>query len=132
MDDFVVWGDDRRGLRLIRDQIRDFLGRELSLELKPEPYINRCRLGMDFLGCRIHPSHTTLNRRSRIRFQRQLTRLVREHQRGNLASPELQCRATALVAFTNAGGTASWRWRDRVLESLPVDDQGLVPGDPGR
>jgi RNA-directed DNA polymerase len=132
MDDFVVWGEDRRELRVARDQIGEFLVHELCLELKPDPYINRCRVGMDFLGCRIYPSHTTLNRRSRIRFQRQLKRLVREHQRGNLGSPELQCRATALVAFTNAGRTASWRWRNRVLGSLPVDDQGLVPGYPGR
>ena len=132
MDDFVVWGEDRHELRVARDQIGEFLLHELCLELRPDPYINRCRVGMDFLGCRIYPSHTTLNRRSRIRFQRQLKRLVREHQRGNLGSPELQCRMTALVAFTNAGRTASWRWRNRVLGSLPVDDQGLVPGYPGR
>ena len=106
-------------LRVARDQIGEFLVHELCLELKPDPYINRCRVGMDFLGCRIYPSHTTLNRRSRIRFQRQLKRLVREHQRGNLGSPELQCRTTALVAFTNAGRTASWRWRNRVLAQLP-------------
>jgi len=132
MDDFVIWGEDQRGLRAVRDRIRQFLDRELSLDLKPEPYINRCRCGMDFLGCRIYPSHTTLNRRGRVRFQRRLGRLQGEYYRGNLGALELQCRATALVAFTRAGPTASWRWRDRVLRLLRVDGQGLAPGHPGR
>lgn len=132
MDDFVVWGDNRRGLRAARDQVREVLARALSLELKPEPYINRCRLGMDFLGCRIYPSHTTLSRRGRIRFQRKLGQLERKYSRGDFGSLELQQRATALVAFARAVGTASWRWRDRVIQSLSVDDQGLAPGYPGR
>ncbi len=132
MDDFVVWGDDRAGLAPIRDRIRDFLGRELSLSLKPEPDINRCRFGMDFLGCRVKPSHVTLNRRSRIRFGRKLRWLEREHLAGRLDEASLQQRATALVAFTRAGPTVSWRWRSRVLQSLTVDGQGLEPGDPGR
>ena len=72
MDDFVLWAEDRSDLRAGRDRIGEFLDRELCLELKPEPYINRCRVGMDFLGCRVYPSHITLSRRSRIRFQRRL------------------------------------------------------------
>ncbi len=54
------------------ERIGEFVERELSLALKPEPYINRCRWGMDFLGCRVYPSHVTLNRRSRVRFRRKL------------------------------------------------------------
>ena len=55
MDDFVVWGDDRAGLSVVRERIGEFLARELSLGLKPDPYINRSRFGMDFLGCRVKP-----------------------------------------------------------------------------
>ncbi len=132
MDDFVVWGDDQRNLRAIRNRIREFLDRELSLELKPQPYINRCRCGMDFLGCRVYPGYTTLNRRGRVRFQRRLRGLQREYNQGAIGTLDLQRRATALVAFTRAGRTASWRWRDRVLRLLRVGDQGLAPGHPGR
>jgi RNA-directed DNA polymerase len=132
MDDFVIWGDDRAGLSMVRDRVAEFLEREMSLDLKPEPYINRCRFGMDFLGCRVKPSHVSLNRRSRVRFGRKLRRLEREHAAGRLGEPDLQQRATALVAFAKAGSTSSWRWRSRVLQSLAVDGQGLAPGDPGR
>jgi RNA-directed DNA polymerase len=132
MDDFVVWGEDRAWLSGVRDRVREFVERELSLGLKPEPYINRCRFGMDFLGCRVKPSHVSLNRRSRVRFGRKLRWLEREHAAGRLDEASLQQRATALVAFTHAGPTVSWRWRSRVLQSLVVDGQGLEPGDPGR
>jgi hypothetical protein len=132
MNEFVVWDDDRAHLAAIRDHIRGFLERELALSLKPEPYINRCGLGMDFLGCRVKPGHVSLNRRSRIRFGRELPRLEREHKARRLDEASLQQRATALGAFTQAGPTASWRWRSRVLQSPSVDGQGLVPGDSGR
>jgi RNA-directed DNA polymerase len=64
MDDFVVWGENRAWLSDVRDRVGEFLERELSLCLKPEPYINQSRFGMDFLGCRVKPSHVSLNRRS--------------------------------------------------------------------
>ena len=83
-------------------------------------------------GCRVYPSHVSLNRRSRVRFRRKLRWLEREHATGRLDEISLQQRLTALVAFTRAGSTASWRWRSRALQSLAVDGQGLEPGHPGR
>lgn len=82
MDDFVVWGKDRAGLTTVRDRIKEFVARELSLTLKPHPYINQSRWGMDFLGCRVKPSHIGLNRRSRVRFGRRLPWLERKHAAG--------------------------------------------------
>jgi hypothetical protein len=132
MDDFVVWGEDRARLAVVRDRAGEFVGRELSLALKPHPYINRCERGMDFLGCRVHPSRVSLNRQSRVRYARKLRWLEREHAAGRLDEASLQQRATALVAFTQAGPTAGWRWRSRVLQSLAADGRGPEPGDPGR
>jgi RNA-directed DNA polymerase len=132
MDDFVVWGDDRRALGEARDQVRDFLGRDLGLALKPDPYINRCAQGMDFLGCRVFPTHRTLNRRSRLRFRRKVYQLECAYLEGQIDERTLQHRVTALVAFARSAGVASWRWRDRVLRSSLARDQGLEPGAPGR
>jgi hypothetical protein len=39
---------------------------------------------------------------------------------GLISEQELQDRATALVAFTTAGGTKSWKFRTRVLQQLEV------------
>ncbi len=120
MDDMVIWGNSPRELRTVADQCREFLGNNLRLSMKAEPEINFTSHGMDFLGCRLFPTHIELNRRSRLRFRRQMTRLERDAISGRITDRELQQRATALVAFTRAGGVASWHWRSRVIKSLPV------------
>jgi len=109
MDDFVAWSDDRVELRSARDRISEFLERELSLRLKPEPYINHTGRGMDFLGCRVRLGFVWLNRRGRARFAAKLRALHQRYEQGQVAARSLQQRATALVAFTEAGGARSWR-----------------------
>jgi hypothetical protein len=47
------------------------------------------------------------NRRGRVRFRRKLRALEREHAKGHLDEPDLQQRATALIAFARAGSTSS-------------------------
>ncbi|MFO0905756.1 MAG: reverse transcriptase/maturase family protein [Pirellulales bacterium] len=115
MDDMLLWSDSRDQLRELKESAHeDFLG-ELGLELKPNAFVNRSHLGVDFLGCRVYAWGATLNRRSRVRYQRKITSLERQHERGEISGLELQQRATALVAFTQAAGVASWRFRRRTL-----------------
>ena len=75
---------------------------------------------MDFLGCRVFPTHMMLNRRSRVRFRRKLNAPGAGIPGRQLDEAGLQQRATALVAFTRTPGVSSWRFRRGVLESLPV------------
>ena len=90
-----------------------------GLELKPV-CLNRTSHGMDFLGCRVYESHTSLSRRSRVRFRRKFWQLEQDYLDGLIDELELQQRATALFAFTKAAGVSSWRFRRRVLEQAPV------------
>ena len=101
---------------------------ELGLEPKPWPHSNRTPHGMDFLGCRVFREHTTLNRRSRVRFYRRLRQIEQAYQAGNLSECVLQQRATALVAFTRTASVSSWRFRRAVLEKLTVSGQGPRTG----
>ncbi|MEI7941509.1 MAG: RNA-directed DNA polymerase, partial [Verrucomicrobiota bacterium] len=41
MDDFVVWGDSGRELRAVCERVREFLARELKLDLNDKTIINR-------------------------------------------------------------------------------------------
>jgi hypothetical protein len=123
MDDMVLWADDKRELRAALRAGEHFLHSELGLELKPWPYLNRTRHGLDFLGCRVFREHTALNRRSRVRFYRRLRQIEQAYQAGNLSERRLQERATALVAFTRTAGTSSWRFRRAVLEKLSVSGE---------
>lgn len=133
MDDMVLWGDSASDLIGKRDECIAYLDEQLGLGCKGEPYINRTRHGMDFLGCRVWPTHITLNRRSRIRFRRQLQKIERQYAEGSIGAIELQRRATAMVSFVQAAEVSSWRFRTRMLEQAPGGwSQGLEPGEPRR
>lgn len=118
MDDMALWGNSTNELREVLARCQEFLTEELGLELKPNSHLNRTAHGMDFLGCRIYPTHVVLNRRSRQRFRSRLIALEEAHANGELSESELQQRATALVAFAHSAGAASWRFRTRVLQEL--------------
>jgi hypothetical protein len=120
MDDMLLWGSSASQLSNTLNACRAFLSDHLDLVLKPDPYINRASHGVDFLGCRVLPDHVILNRRSRLRFRRELCRLEGDYLEGKIDERELQERATALVAFTQAAGAKSWHFRRTVLERCPV------------
>jgi hypothetical protein len=123
MDDVALWGDSTAELGVWLGKVREFLARQLNLDLKASPYVNRVGHGMDFLGCRVSQSHLALNRRSRRRFRRKLVALESAFESGEMTESELQPRATALVAFTTAGGVSSFQFRRRVLQQLAVSGQ---------
>jgi hypothetical protein len=123
MDDCALWSGTTAALKDHAASAAAFLKEELALELKPA-FVNRTTHGMDFLGCRVFPSHLMLNRRSRVRFRRKLHALEAAFLEGRIDAATLQQRSTALVAFTRTAGLSSWRFRQRVLESSLVDGQG--------
>jgi len=109
MDDFVLWANDKEGLLALRRSIEDFAEGELGLALKREPFINRTRHGMDFLGMRVFPKVVRLGRASRIRYRRKVTAYGRLFERGEWDEAEYQCRLTALTAFTEQAEACIWR-----------------------
>jgi hypothetical protein len=113
MDDFVIWGRAASELVEVRDGVAGLLGESLHLELKPVPYINRTRLGMDFLGMQVYPGACRLSAGSRRRFRRRMRRCLNDAGRGASGDTALQVRAVALVAFTR--GARAWQFRHRVL-----------------
>jgi RNA-directed DNA polymerase len=123
MDDFVLWSQSTARLSAHRVEAGHFLCQELKLELNPA-YINTTAHGMNFLGCRVYRTHMTLNRRSRVRFQRKLRALETGFLDGTIDALTLQQRATALVAFARTSGVSSWRFRRAVIDCSMVSGQG--------
>jgi hypothetical protein len=66
----------------------------------------------------------TLNRRSRVRFQRKLRALETGFLDGTIDGLALQQRATALAAFARTSGVSSWRFRRAVIDCSMVSGQG--------
>ncbi len=118
MDDMLLWESSTAALKSNMASIREFLGEELKLQVKPQPYINRTARGVDFLACRVYPSHQTLNQASQRRFCRALRWLDSAVERGQISEREAQQRSTAMIAFTRTPGMKCWRFRSRVLNQL--------------
>ena len=132
MDDMILWHDDLGQLRAIQQRCSEFARDRLGLEFKPSD-VRRASAGVEFLGCRLWPTHVELNRRSKRRWRRRVKVLARAERLGLISEAELQVRMSALTAFAKGAGVKSWRFRQSVLQQLAVDDQeGLEPGEPWR
>jgi hypothetical protein len=122
MDDMILWSETTARLRNVLDLAREFFRNELLLELKNEPYINRCSHGISMLGVRVFPTHQVLNRRSKRRYQSKLRTLDVALRNNELSEQEAQRRSLALTAFTRTPGLKSWCFRQRVLRRMADDE----------
>ena len=130
MDDFVCWGHDKSAMTALGREIQQFVEGSLDLVLKYPPCPQPTLRGMDFLGYRIFPSHTALNRRSKVRYWRRLRALETRHQSGDITETGLQQRLTALTAFVLP--VRSHEFRLGVMERFRSAAIGHEPGEPGR
>jgi len=120
MDDMILWHDDRAALRRLETQCVAFLAETLSLEPKPMIF-QRTAGGVDFLGCRIFPTHVALSRRSKRRWRNRVRILERATRLGLLSESEQQVRLEAATAFAKGAGVRSWRFRTATLQQSTVD-----------
>ena len=90
MDDFLLFGESRLQLGAYRDQLSDFLYRELRLNLKPAATrLQPCLHGINFLGVRIFPGVIRLRTRNRIYMRRRAGQRVREYRKGGILEDQL-------------------------------------------
>lgn len=128
MDDMALWGTSTAELQRLAVQSGEFLATELGLDIKAAVPMNRVVHGMDFLGCRVFPTHMTLNRRSRVRFRRRLIILEKLFLEGRITERERRDRVTAMIAFARGAGVASWRFRANVLGSIEAGSHKAPTG----
>jgi RNA-directed DNA polymerase len=129
MDDCLIWGESREGLRNILVCCEQYLGEYLRLKLKAGGLIKPIRHGISFLGCRLFPTHIGLNERSRRRFRRRLYDLHLAWINGWIDEQSYQIHVTALTAFVKSGGIKSWLFRSELIDSLSmVSGQGSYSG----
>ncbi len=127
MDDCILWGVSSAVLRRTAEESAQYLTRELRLESRV-PWAGSLKSGLPFLGCKIFPTHQQLDRRSRRRYRKQMITLDRARESGQLTAREFQQRTEALTAFTTTNGVKSWKFRQRVLNYIPVSGQRARTG----
>jgi hypothetical protein len=120
MDDMILWDNDSASLKTIEVRCGEFLGEVLSLELKPVT-LQRTSTGVNFLGCRIWPTHVGLSRRSKRRWRRRVRDLERAARLGLIGERAVQIRAEAATAFARSADVKSWRFRQAALQHESVN-----------
>ncbi|PNU18645.1 hypothetical protein C2E25_16625 [Geothermobacter hydrogeniphilus] len=119
MDDFLIYSRSREELKDRLGRVRGFLAGKLHLELKQNIQLNRCRLGIPFLGLRVFPARVLLSRRSGTRFRDRLRQYEARHLRGEWSETELAAHLLPLVEFTRGAEAVGLR---RQL----IEDYGVV------
>ena len=94
-----------------------------------EPYLNRTRHGMDFLGMRVFPKAVHLNRRSKTRFLAKVRGYEWQLACGTLSEADFQERVTALTAFVQQADTLEFRQHFFRESAINV---GIEPDQSGR
>ncbi len=112
MDDCALWSDDKAELNAARRAVERFAAERLGLGLKPTWHLQPSVRGMDFLGYRVFPLGSRLNRVSRRRFLRRWTWCERAMGEGRITETAAQLRVTALTAFVRTAR------RETVLQRL--------------
>ena len=117
VDDFLLFGDDRRELWQWKAVIREKLsGLRLTLHER-ESTVYPVANGIPFLGWRLYPTQRKLKRRNGVAFARRLRTWYAEVTRGDLPLSKLHERVQGWVAHAENGDT--WGLR-RSLLSVPI------------
>jgi hypothetical protein len=129
MDDLLFVGG-RDDLDRVRKEIPAPL-EGLGLRVKNEGVLNRCELGVPYLGFVLYPDRMRLNARGRRRLRRKTKDLERGFERGDITERELQARAEALFAHARFADDTGWR---RIVTSFSRlrETQEPVPRDARR
>lgn len=111
MDDFILFGRNKEALKVELAEIQEFLAVHLSLSLKEPIQLNRCTLGVPFLGFRVFGNRVRLLPRSRKRFVRRFRSYERKFLAGEWSEATLVRHIQPLIAFTQAADATGFRRR---------------------
>ncbi|MBK6932546.1 MAG: RNA-directed DNA polymerase [Saprospirales bacterium] len=108
MDDMVLWHDEKAALLEAGQQIQDYIGERLKLELKPF-CLNKNTAGLPFLGYLLYPGATRLAHRSRRRYIQKINQYQTWLDNGVWTQQEFQNHVTPLTAFTEHADAKAFR-----------------------
>ncbi|MDY0001254.1 MAG: reverse transcriptase/maturase family protein [Polyangia bacterium] len=122
MDDLVLFGRDKAELWEVASEVKRFASMELRLVMKGEATVMApVSEGVAWLGCRVYPGTTRLDRTSRLRFARRIRESCGEARRGPAAEDGEVAVAASLAGHVAHASTLAFR---RSVMSLMGDGVG--------
>ncbi len=115
-DDFVLFGQAKRELHQVKEEIARFLER-LRLRLHPKKtLVQPVDIGTDFLGYRHYPTHIRVRKDNVKRFVHRLQKKQRLYQQGMIHARDIQPSVQSWIA--HARHANSYRLRQDVFDQL--------------
>lgn len=118
VDDFVLFGDDRKELGRQAQWIREFLE---GLRIRPherKTRVYRCDEGLTLLGWRLVGGRMRLARANVVRMRRRLVKMAAMFHAGRIGFHEMQARVQAWVGHAACGDT--WRLRQNLFDQVTL------------
>lgn len=116
VDDFLIFGDDKRRLAEIKTEIAAHLSTlRLRLHVR-KSRIYATKEGVGFLGFRLFPRRVRLARDNVTRARRRFVRLQRLYARGLVDGTTVDTSVRAWVAHAEHGDT--WRLREQMFSAI--------------
>ncbi len=125
VDDFVLFGDDRRELLEMAAQIRLILDQLRLTVHERKCRVYTCGEGVTYLGWRLSAAQVRLTRANVLLARRRLRWIAKDFHRGGLDIVGIRARVQAWLGHAAFGDT--WRLRRDIFASFI-----LVPAERGR
>lgn len=106
MDDVIILGPDKKQLHEWKKSIEEFLNTVLHLDLNDKTSIRPVRLGIEFVGVLIWPTHMKLRKSTVRRIKRAMKAICKRYAAGNMSRIDYERRIASirgLLEHTNSG-----------------------------
>lgn len=84
MDDFVLLCENKKSAIKLKETIQDFLAQNLHLELNQKSRYYPCKMGVNFCGYRIFPTHLLLRNSSKKKIHRNIKKWNKKYKEHTL------------------------------------------------
>ena len=110
MDDFIIFDNSKERLHEVLREVRCFLGQALKLILKEKVVrIAPVSEGVPFLGFRVFPHVTRLQRSGLVRFRRNIQRQQRMFAQGLISADDMVRSVHSMIAHVSHADTTMVR-----------------------
>ncbi len=118
VDDFVLFGDDKRTLWQWKNAIIDRLAMERLTIHEAQTQVSPTRCGIPWLGFVVYPSHRLLKRRNAVNFTRKFERNLDDYRSGRISFAELDASVQGWINHVRFADT--WGLREHVFGGHPI------------
>jgi hypothetical protein len=122
VDDFAVFGDDKRTLWCWKQKIIARLAQDRLTIHEAEAQVLPAQHGVPWLGFVVYPTHRLLKRRNAVNFRRRLEHNLDLYQAGQITFAELDASVQGWINHVRFADT--WGLREHIFRTHPVPRRG--------